>query len=214
MLWSNKKKVMWSLEQYIDEYIYRCTQSAVHIYICSFLYMLFQYISRATYIQTYMALQYLHQFLTFKLISFVLLLFFYAHSPPVSAAYSPPECPYPCLPPPASTVTYQSPPPPPPQVVYSYSYSPPPPEAGDNGYYYYYPPPSSPSTSGYVPPPPTFYTYIAAPPPPNPILPWYPFYYKFPPPPLPSAMAPSRINVHGAFFVALPTVLAVAFLLW
>ncbi|XP_074563915.1 uncharacterized protein LOC141820494 [Curcuma longa] len=90
---------------------------------------------------------------------------------PILSDYSPPECPYPCLPPPTSVADYPPPPPP-----YAWSYYPPPPPQ-DSGYPYL-PPPPPPPISGlpYNFPPP--YYSLPAPPPPNPILPWFPFYYR------------------------------------
>ncbi|KAI3976148.1 hypothetical protein MKX01_004904 [Papaver californicum] len=105
---------------------------------------------------------------------------------------SPPECPYPCLPPPIpGTVSYSPPtrpvvvlPPTPPSSSGNYSSTPPPPG------FYYFSPPDGGFTANY--PPPSF-VYSNAPPPPNPILPYFPFYYKFSPPP-PGVFSAARLK--------------------
>ncbi|XP_042390873.1 leucine-rich repeat extensin-like protein 3 [Zingiber officinale] len=84
---------------------------------------------------------------------------------PILSDYSPPECPYPCLPPPTSVAYYPPPPPP-----YAWSNYPPPPQ--DSGYPNLPPPPPQPYN---FPPP---YYSLPTPPPPNPILPWFPFYNR------------------------------------
>ncbi|XP_039119137.1 classical arabinogalactan protein 4-like [Dioscorea cayenensis subsp. rotundata] len=95
----------------------------------------------------------------------LLLLFFVISTNGWDQSESPPECPYPCLPPPTSVTNCPPPPPSPPTepVVYP---SPPPPTPP------YLPSPAFPSP--YLPfyPPP--YVSFPAPPPPNPILPYFP----------------------------------------
>ncbi|XP_039122021.1 pectinesterase inhibitor 10-like [Dioscorea cayenensis subsp. rotundata] len=102
---------------------------------------------------------------------------------------TPPDCPYPCLPPPSS---------------FSAGYPPPPPSQGIPSFGYYPPP------SGYVPylsPP---FVNLQAPPPPNPILPWFPFYYRSPPSPNSS---PSLLSHHASTFMILLIVFPCCFLL-
>jgi hypothetical protein len=107
-------------------------------------------------------------------------------SPCYMSQNSPPECPYPCLPPPTGAANSY---PPPPQLPDSFNAYPPPPPLGTNpgDMNNYYPPPPPGSMPNYYFSPPS-YTY-GAPPPPNPILPWFPFYYKNPP-------SPSRSSAH------------------
>ncbi|KAG6468912.1 hypothetical protein ZIOFF_073607 [Zingiber officinale] len=112
--------------------------------------------------------------------------------PPASASwdsYSPPECPYPCLPPPTSVSI--CPPPPPPAA----SYPPPsPPVAGGATPGYYYPP----------------HNYFPAPPPPNPVLPWFPWYYTSPP----SASAASFVEQDAGVLIASLVMFALCLILF
>ncbi|KAJ8493008.1 hypothetical protein OPV22_014729 [Ensete ventricosum] len=126
--------------------------------------------------------------------AFLFFLLLFARPRSSRSDYSPPECPYPCLPPPTSVANY--PPPPPSEPTWG-GYPPPPP--GTPSYNGYYPPPSG----GYLPyySPPDY--ALPAPPPPNPIVPWFPFYYRSPSLPPSSASVTAR---SGAIFAPLLTV--------
>ena len=87
-----------------------------------------------------------------------------------ASADTPPDCPYPCLPPPSSGGAINSYPPPQPSTGgFGGSYPPPPP-----GSYQLTPPGVMPGFS----PPYSGFPSGPAPPPPNPVLPWFPWYYQ------------------------------------